>query len=228
MFESIRGHPFSVNCIVCCFLCLALSCSCVSCAKSLLDRKQRPETTWTCDSKADEALGKGDYESGILLHRRLLENEPNNGLALYHLGYGYGQLGNHLEEVLYYDKAIAVGFDREDAMFFNLGMALAELDRMKESIHALKRALDLNPDSADSHFGLATAYRMNLDWGLAAEEFRQAIEIDPKHLDARLYLSAVYTDMGRLEEAREQLRQILEIDPVNEAARDFLKSIEKE
>jgi tetratricopeptide (TPR) repeat protein len=196
-------------------------------AKRCLGKKPVPEKTWRCNKEADDAMKRHDYEAGILLHHRLLEKEPANGLALYHLGYAYGQTGDHVKEVVYYEKAVDLGFN-EDHIFFNMGTAYGELRQIENSIRAFRKALDVNPASAENHFGLALAYQVSVADNLAEKEFLEAIKIDPAHVDARLYLSLLYTDMGELEKAREQLREILEIDPAHPGAREFLERIEKE
>jgi len=208
-------------------LCLASLLSVAGCSKGIFAKKPVPEKTWTCDKGADDAMKRNDYEAAILLHQRLLENEPANGLALYHLGYAYGQTGNHMMEVFYYEKAIDLGF-KEASIFFNSGMAYGELYQIENSIRAFNKALDINPDSADNHFGLALAYQRSVSDKLAEKEFLKAIEIDPAHVDARLYLSLLYADMGELQKAAGQLRNILEIDPSHTGAREFLERIERE
>ena len=88
--------------------------------------------------------------------------------------------------------------------------------------------MDINPDSADNHFGLAIAYQRSVADKLAEREFLEAIKIDPAHVDARLYLSLLYADMGELQKACGQLRKILELEPTHRRAREFLERIEKE
>jgi tetratricopeptide (TPR) repeat protein len=199
----------------------------VGCSKGIFVKNPISEKKWTCAKDADEAMKKEDYETAILLHQSFLAKEPENGLALYHLGYAYGQTGDHVEEVFYYEKAIDLGF-KEDGIFFNLGMAYGELNQIENSIGAFKKALDINPDSADTHFGLALAYQRSVADTLAEKEFLKAIEIDPAHVDSRLYLSMLYADMGDMQKAGEQLRKILEIDPAHRGAHEFLKRIQKE
>ncbi len=206
---------------------LALLSSGPGCSRGVLEKRPVLEKTWTCDKAADDAMQRHDYEAAIPLHQRLLEKEPANARALYHLGYAYGQTDNHAEEVFYYEKAIALGF-KQDGIFFNLGMAYGELNQIEQSIRAFEEALHIDPDSADNHFGLAIAYQRSVVDTLAEKEFLKAIEIDPAHVDARLYLSLLYTDMGELQKACEQLRKILEIDPSHTGAREFLERIEKQ
>jgi len=207
--------------------CLAGLISGAGCAKGFLEKRPTHEKQWACDKEADEVMKQHDYGVAILLHQSFLRKEPANGLALYHLGYAYGQTGNHVKEVSYYQKAVDLGF-KEDHIFFNLGMAYGELNQIENSIYAFNKALNINPDSADNHFGLALAYQRSVADKLAEEEFLKAIKIDPEHVDARLYLSMLYADMGELQKAGEQLRGILEIDPAHRGAHEFLKRIEKE
>ena len=207
--------------------CLAALCVSAGCTMGVLEKGPDSGGVWICDDEADKAMRLHDYEMAIALHQRLLKRDPENALALYHLGYAYGQMGNHVEEVIYYKRAIDLGFDK-DGIFFNLGMAYGELNELEESMDAFKRALDIDPHNADNHYGLARAYQVAAYDKLAEEEFLKAIEIDPKHIEARLYLSGVYIDRGDLRRAAKQLREILAIDPTDRRARQALESIEME
>lgn len=215
------------------FLCslvffLSVVCAGAGCSKDLLRKSPDVKKTWACDKPADDAMKRKDYEAGILLHERFLEKEPGNAFALYHLGYAHGQIGDHLKEVSYYEKAIALGF-RKDRIFYNLGMAYGELNDIEKSVSAFRKALEIDPDSADYHFGLAMAYdKRGIADKTAEKEFLKAIKIDPGHVDARLFLSMLYADWGELQKAAGQLRKILEIDPGNARARKFLERIEQE
>ncbi|MFH1624304.1 MAG: tetratricopeptide repeat protein [Pseudomonadota bacterium] len=222
-------HKGIVKFIYCCTLVFAMFAVCagLGCSKGFVTVTSGPKSRWTCDNKADEAMRREDYQVAVELHQRFLEKESGNGLALYHLGYAYGQTGDHVKEILHYKRAIALGFG-EESIYFNLGMAYGELNQTEESIQAFKKALDINPKSSDGHFGLALAYQTNSDTKLAEEEFLKAIEIDPDYIDARLYLGMLYADTGDLQKAGDQLRKILEIDPSHEIAREFLEKIEKE
>ncbi|MFW6147272.1 MAG: tetratricopeptide repeat protein, partial [Thermodesulfobacteriota bacterium] len=170
------------------------------------------EQKWTCGKEADEAMKRHDYQKAIRLHQEILQTEPDNALALYHLGYAHGQLGDHEREVFYYERAAGLGF-KNNHFFFNMGMAYGELNRIEESIKAFQKALDLHPDSAENHFGLALACQRGAADRRAEEEFLKAIELDPSHTEARMYLSMLYADRGEMQKAASQLKKILEIDP---------------
>jgi len=208
------------------FFLLAL-CEGAGCSKGFLGKGPDAGEVWTCDNAADKAMKRLDYETAILLHELLLEKKPANALAFYHLGYAHGQMGDHLKEVSYYEKAVDLGY-RKDHIFFNLGMAYAELNDIEKSVKAFRKALEINPNSADNHFELAMAYYQK---GIANEtaeyEFLTVIKIDPGHVDARFYLSMLYADMGELKKAAEQLHELIEIEPANARARESLERIEK-
>jgi tetratricopeptide (TPR) repeat protein len=226
MCLRIHGIPQVIS-TTALLLCLAYLCSEGGCATRDNVKVTESEKTWRCDEKADNAMKQHEYGKAISLHQRLVEKEPANGLALYHLGYSYGQTGDHLREVRCYEKAVGLGF-RKDHIFLNLGLAYGELDQLENAIGAFDKALEINPGNADAHFGLALARYRGLADTLAEEEFLRTIEIDPAHLDARLYLSMLYADRGELQKACEQLRNILEIDPTHIRAREFLERIERE
>lgn len=182
---------------------------------------------WTCDPYADELLKQHDYPSAIAFHERLLGKEPDNALALYHIGYAYGQMGDYHKEVSFYENAIGMGF-QQGHIWYNLGMAYGELKNFEKSIHAFKSALRIDPKNAENHFGLALAYyQKGTADRLAEKGFLKAIKIDPNHLDARLHLSILYSDKGNLKEAGRHLRKILEIDPNNPRAIRFLEKMKE-
>lgn len=193
------------------------------CSKRILSNSS-PQ--WTCNASADAALQKGDYQSGIRLHQRILEKDSHHALALYHLGYAFGQLGDQKQEVFWYEKAVSEGYVQDADLFYNLGMAYGESNFPEKAVAAFNRAVALDPENAEYHYGLALAHRVNSDAASAEVELRKTIEIDPDYLDARWDLSLLYIDSGHLSKARDQLRRILEIDPSHQRAKELLNTIE--
>ncbi len=201
-------------------------CRWVGCSGPVIKQDKTASKIWSCDKDADRAFHQQLYRTSILLHERFLEKEPFNGLALYHIGYTYGKMGDHGKEVFYYEEAIKLGF-YQDNIFFNLGMAFGELNQIEKSIMAFKRALDIDSNNPDNHFGLAMAYHKNTSYILAKDEFLKVIELDPKNMDARLYLARLYLEMNDWQKARDQLQNILDLDPAHDTTRDLFQSIEK-
>jgi tetratricopeptide (TPR) repeat protein len=196
------------------------------CSKLPTGNREAVGKKWICDRDADDAMNRYDYEAGISLHERLLEKQPENALAIYHLGYAYGRTRDHQNEAFCYEKAITLGL-RDEQIYFNLGMAYGELNHMEKSIAAFKKALEINPNSADYHFELAMAYLAVMDKKPAEEEFLKVIRIDQGNVEARLLLSSLYVEWGELQKAAQQIREILKIDPANEEAQKILERMQE-
>ena len=160
-------------------------CSRVSVEKPLVTQKKL-----TCDIQADKAIEDDDYETGIRLHLRLLEKEPENPLALYHLGYAYGHMGDHQKEVFYYEQAIALGL-KDESIFYNLGLAYGDLDQLEKAIQAFKKAIAIEPQSLDARFDLSRLYIAIGNFQEARRQLRQILEIDPSYMEARELLDSI-------------------------------------
>jgi tetratricopeptide (TPR) repeat protein len=175
-------------CALLCFffgLILGAGCSQVSVEKASVGKK-----TASCDQQADKAIENNDYETGILLHQRLLEKEPENPLALYHLGYAYGHMGDHQKEVYYYEQAIALGM-KDDAIFYNLGLAYGDLDQLENAIQAFKKAIAIEPGNLNARFDLSRLYIASGDFQEARHQLQQILKIDPSYPDARGLLESI-------------------------------------
>lgn len=213
--------------VFCISLKIIILCSFFGCSKDFAVGNNQSKNNWKCDKQADEALMNGDYESGILLHQQLLKKEPANALVHYHLGYAYGQISNHTMEVKYYEQAISYGYNWDDSLFFNLAMAYSELGMPQKAISVFEEALIINPESADSHFGLGLIYQAESAYQPAEREFLKAIKIEPTHLEARFNLSKIYFYRKEYLKAVYQLEKVLKYDPSYKEAYELKKEIDK-
>ena len=170
---------------------------------------------FTCDKKADDALKNKNYEKSIILHEFFLKENPDNGLAMYHTGFSYGQLGDHENEVKFYEEAIKLGY-YGSGIFFNLGMVYGEMGKLEDSVRIFKDAIEVEPGRADNHFGLALVYQKMDSGRLAEKEFKRAIHLDPDDVDSIYHLGMLYFETGRIEKAKIQLKKLMEIVPDNE------------
>jgi tetratricopeptide (TPR) repeat protein len=179
------------------------------------------------DQRAYRAMTRGDYKTGIRLYERIIAMDPDNAVALYHLGYAYGQMGDRNREVLLYEKAILLGY-ASDQIFHNLGEAYLGLSQIEKSIEAFKQGLALNSKSADNHFGLAKAFQERLNFDQAEQELLATVRLEPEVIEFREFLGLFYLERGQPHKAAEQFEHILEINPDHEGAREFLKHIIEE
>lgn len=185
-----------------------------------------PEAVVVCDKDADEALKNRNYEKSVILHEFYVKENPENGLAFYHLGFSYGLLGDHENEVKYYERAVSLGYYGL-GVFFNLGMAYGEMEKFDDSVKIFQKAIEVDPERSDNHFGLALAYqKVDLD-KLAEKEFKRAIDLDSKNIDPIYFLGLLYAETGRINKASRQLKKIIEIDSDNFMAFELKKIIEE-
>ncbi len=176
---------------------------------------------WSCDRAADQAVEMGQWQQGLTLHRDVLHTDPANCLAMYHLGYIWGRLGDPAQELAWYQKAIDCGYAQDDALFFNLGMAYADADQNDLAIAAFQRSIRINPHNAESHFGLGLTAQSMGDTAAAEKALLRAISLSPDHWEARLLLAKIYLDQGPIEAARPHLEMVLNHDPENEEAAEL-------
>jgi tetratricopeptide (TPR) repeat protein len=177
-----------------------------------------PQPGWSCDAEADAAVHSQQWELALQLHQRYLELEPGNCLAIYHLGYIFGKLNKRQLEVEAYERAVACGYSNDDRLFFNLGMALGETSEPDKALAALERAIQLNPDNAENHFGLGYIAQLTGRSRRAVKALQKAIDLSADHLDARNLLARIYLDQGRLDEAKNELLEIQRRQPDNQEA----------
>ena len=177
---------------------------------------QRPvESPWRCDPEGDAAVAAEDWQQGLVAHQQLLKSDPSNCLALFHLGYIWGQLNDRQKEIDFYGRAVTCGYDDDDRLFFNKGMALAALGQMDNALGAMERAVDLGPDNADNYFGLGMVAEKAGSPQRAILALQKAVALDPRHVDARVELIRLYLDHSRWQDASRQIKALEQIDPLN-------------
>ncbi len=184
------------------------------------------QKAWRCDEIADAAVQRQEWNLALSRHQALLERAPSNCLAIYHLGYIQGNLGDRHQETLQYEKAIQCGLDTDDRLFYNLGMAYGEMDRMEEALAAFERAVSLNSQNAENFFGLGLIAKWAGQTDRAKTALHQTLDLDPQHWEARILLTNIYLDEGRLDAARPHLEYLLGHVPENPDVRALRKIYE--
>ena len=80
----------------------------------------------------------------------------------------------------------------------------------------LNRALELDPNSVESHFGKAgIAAWTEFDWEKAEKEFLKAIEVNPSHVRSHSFYAHVLTILRRTDEALYHGKISQKLDPEN-------------
>ncbi len=83
---------------------------------------------------------------------------------------------------------------------------------------AAKRALELDPSSAEAHTSLAfTLLFHDWDWALSEAGFRRALELDPTYATGHQWYAELLTALGRFDEALAEARAAEELDALSYA-----------
>jgi tetratricopeptide (TPR) repeat protein len=178
-----------------------------------------------CDATADYLLGAEDYPRSIEAHVRLIAAHPDDALAHYHLGFAYGMIGRHRDELAEYLEAVGLGLKQWD-LFLNLGRLYLEHGEFQAASSALTTAVILGPDHAEAHFNLALADERRGALGLAYDEIQTSLRLDAHQPDARNMLGVVCAEQGKIDEARRIWSDLAASEPDFAPARTNLALIE--
>jgi len=92
--------------------------------------------------------------------------------------------------------------------YYQEGVASLNADRQKAFV-SFQKAVQLNPNNKDAHYGLGHIYAFQGKLPLAELEFRDAIRIDETFSEAYTYLGQVLASQNRWDEAIKAYRQAL-------------------
>ncbi len=123
----------------------------------------------------------------------------------------------------YFEQAI--GKDPGDGAAYsgladcNSGLAwhgfLAPTDSLPKAYAAAQKAVEIDPQSAESHASLALVLDHQLDWSGAEAEFKRALELNPQYANAHHWYGDYLSIQGRHDEALAEAKRALELDPLN-------------
>jgi len=179
-----------------------------------------------CDPVADYYLGMENYPEAIERHRAVIDSNPNNALAHYHLGFAYGLMGQHQRELAEYQKAVSLGLD-DWQLFLNLGLLYLENGQLRDATEVLRLATLLGPDHAEPHFNLAIAYERRGMLEQAEQQMLLSLEIDPTQVDAQNTLGAIYAEEGKYMRAHDEWTEIVRANPDYAPARANLNILQR-
>ena len=76
---------------------------------------------------------------------------------------------------------------RKSKGFYQEGIAQLNSDQQQAYV-SFQKAVKLNPDNKEAHYGLGHIYSLQGRYKLAEDAFREAIRIDPDYAEAQTYL----------------------------------------
>ena len=96
---------------------------------------------------------------------------------------------------------------------FQLGRARGRQRQWAKAIPPLRKAIELQPDSAMAHYEMGLALYETGDQKTAAGHFEIVVRRMPKFADARFSLGSIYARIDRVPEALAELKSALALEP---------------
>lgn len=114
----------------------------------------------------------------------------------------------------------------EDAdLHYQLGHCLDDLGENSKAFECYERAVELDPNHAQSLFRMAYNYDLNQMENKAIELYEKCNDLPIKYVNSFLNLGILYDDKGEHEEAIACFNTVLKSDPNNLRAQMFLKDV---
>ena len=88
-------------------------------------------------------------------------------------------------------------------------------EALPKAYAAARKALMINPESAEAHASLGLAMSHRWDWSGAEAEFGRALQLDPQYANAHHWYGDYLSMRGRHSEALAEAKHALELDPLN-------------
>jgi len=88
-------------------------------------------------------------------------------------------------------------------------------EALPKAYAAARKALEINPESAEAHASLGLAMTHSWDWTGAEAEFRGALQLDPQYANAHHWYGDYLSIRSRHGEALAEAKHALELDPLN-------------
>ena len=183
---------------------------------------------WAQDlAKGIELCQTGQHEQAATELQGVIDREPANAEAHYHLGMALVELSRLDEAQREFDAARehSVGPDRLKVAEARLHMERKEMD---EALTRLNEAQELNAENADVYYyrGLIQANRQN--FAEAATNLDKTITLNPRNAQAHYYAGMAYNRTGRPDKMVDHFKIFLELAPNSPDApkvRSLLRSV---
>jgi len=163
------------------------------------------------------------YEEGTSVHtsplRALLQRGARIGRAdivIHHFQVrkgGEGFVRQKLRERLPAEIKHTKLFPGQAWNHYNLGCTFLNLERDRQAIESLRRALRLNPRFERAHFALGLIYKEQGRYALSVRHLKRAIDLNSRYADAWVVLGIAHDLSGNRSEALRSLRRAVKLKP---------------
>lgn len=166
--------------------------------------------------KAVTAMKAGNDDAAVAELEAALTQNPALQMARMTLGELYIKQQAYAKAVPQFQKATELDpYTLKN--FYNLGLSLQVIDRLRESAAAYKRALKLDPQDFRSNMNLGLVYFALGEMDSSIVCLEKATRIEPSNVRAWSNIGVAYDAAGNATLAEASYRKALELDPANES-----------
>ena len=168
-----------------------------------------------------DLIGRGSAEEALLIATKLLENWPSSVSILDVMATANQKLGNLDAYVAIYDQILKLKPD-DDVAYNNMGIVLAEQDKLEEAVEAFSKALSINSSNAETYNNLGNALQKQGQFEEAVEAYKKSVSINPDNAETYNNMGTAIKEQGELAEAIEVYKKAIAIKPDYAEAYNFI------
>lgn len=142
-------------------------------------------------SQARDAFVEGNFSAAEKLYQKVVEQQPDNVLALANLGVSQFRQGKLTAAQLALERAVKVS-PTDAFSLTTLGAVMIEQNRIEEAVSYLERANQSSPDDPIALNYLGVASCQLGQFGKAEQSLRRAITVKPDYAEAHFNLAVIY------------------------------------
>jgi tetratricopeptide (TPR) repeat protein len=141
-----------------------------------------------------------------------IQNDPDNGLAHYHLGAAFNQQGNVARAESEWRQAARLRPDLIDVQRAMANLAVREGD-MKALEDAANQIVGLQPASPEGYVLRSSSFLNRKQFSAAEQDAKKGIDVAPRNAAGYIALGNLKSAQGKYSDAERSYQQALERDP---------------
>ena len=155
---------------------------------------------------------RGELSEAKTIYDKILQNNPNDPIALHFKGVIAHQRKNNNEAEILIRKALVINPNYAEAQN-NLGVVLKDLNKLDEAMSCYQKAVSIKPDYASGYYNIGVLLKKLGRLDEAVVSYRKALVYNPGNADVHYNLGNTLTELGEFEEAIISFRKTVEINP---------------
>ncbi len=159
----------------------------------------------------------GETALAIKYLEKAYNDNPQNEIVLYELGYYCDKDSRFEDSIAYYDKYLNID-PFNHSVWYNIGITYNRMGMFEKAIEAYDYSLVLNEDFLHAHFNKANALANNNQFEEAIKCYHEYLLLDHENDDAYCYLAECYLNTDKYAEALTNYQKAILLNDSNSSA----------